>query len=294
MNPKNRFSVPCLFCGSDEVGRGEHIIPSWLIKDGIGNGPYTIFVNQSPVTKRDSTEPRPIDALPGAHAPVCAGCNNELNKNFEERGKPLVRRLLQRSDPARDLQLSTEDMTDLARWLLKVALLAGHPSAEHDDTKAKKSLPKFHMDNPKWFSWMTDGCSIPDGFSVFVSRWDQSHVNWQESPTMTIDLPHLLVDDMERPFTHHSISIADLYVTIVWHPHWPIKHQQVVEGRAIQLWPALKACDLSSLPLVSPNELVFRNNEEVVGMASDELSSLQNGPLSVERSSEPYTGIPRW
>lgn len=141
---------------------------------------------------------------------------------------------------------------------------------------------------------MTDGSGIPDGFSVFVSRWNQSHVNWQDSPPMTIDLPHLLVDDVEYPFVHHSIGIADLYVTIVWHPHWPIKHKHVIEGRAVQLWPALNKCELSSMPQVSPNELAFRNSEEVKGLSSKELTSLQKDPLSVERSVEPYTGLPRW
>lgn len=251
---------------------------------------FSVWSNQKPVLKSGSkTDPRLATALPGIHVPACTACNGKLNLYLEMPGRSVLLRVLGQENSGAPIVLSIDEMAKVARWFMKVALLAGHPSATHDQPDVTSLLPSFGSTTNDWLTWMTDGSSIPDGFSVFASRWDQSHVNWQESPTMTIDLPHLLVDDVECPFTHHSISIADQYVTIVWHPHWPIEHRQVVEGRAIQLWPALNACDLSSLPLVSPNELVFRNSEEVIGVASEELASLRKDPLSVERSLKPYT-----
>lgn len=235
------------------------------------------------MTSRATKLPRMIDSFPSAHVPVCGDCNSILNKNFEERGKPIVRRILDKNRTTKDLLLSVEDMTDLARWMLKVALLAGHPTAEHDDTKAKKRLPQFHSSELDWLKWMVTGATIPSGFSLFISRWDPKHVDCEKTSSMIIDLPHLVIDGVKYTFMHHSMSLGDLYATIVWHPHWPIENKQVIDGKAVQLWPALKEYDLGLLPLVSPNELVFRNSEEVRGVSNDDLISLQRDPLSVAR-----------
>ena len=85
-----RFAGLCVLCMSQPASRkGEHVWPSWYLRDQDrrGPGPFAWSHNGEPIVDRDGS---PITAGPvrvRLMLPVCASCNGRLEQRFESPAK---------------------------------------------------------------------------------------------------------------------------------------------------------------------------------------------------------------
>ncbi|WP_440671832.1 hypothetical protein [Clavibacter nebraskensis] len=232
------------------------------------------------------------DALLGVHVPACEECNAVLDTTIEKPAKPVVRRLLAHRDSSDELILSADECAALARWLLKVGLLSSHPAADHDHSGLQRDqdLPQLAAVRAEWLDWMRVGSAPPAGFSVFITRRNLHGEDTDPTQKQHIVLPRLVVDGQDRNFMSRSFGFVGVNVTIVWHPGWPIVHDQVNEGRAIRLWPDPDEVDFGARPQVHPKELAFWDGSlgEMV-VSNEQLEQLAQCPLSVD--SDPLSAV---
>lgn len=259
MTIKNRFpGQTCLFCSNPSVGVGEHVWPTWFIKEFSEQGLFTASHGDAVYMTRAGV-PQTSTALPSVHVPACETCNTALNKYLEESAKPVVRALLEHADSGEDLILSQSDAAALARWLLKVGLLSAHPARSYDHVGMDRDadIPQLDTVRPEWLAWMPTGDDPPEGFSVFLSRRDLSGNDPVPEIKQTVVVPHVVVDGDDLNYMVRAFGLTGMTATIVWHPGWPISHPQVANGRAVQIWPQPHEFNFGSLPTVHPKELVL-------------------------------------
>lgn len=233
--------------------------------------------------------PQTSIALPGVHVPACVACNGAMNTRLEEPAKEVVRSLLTQSDSSDDLFVSADESTTLARWLVKVGILAAHPARRFDlpAMNADPNVPMFTSVRSEWLSWMTTGAPLPAGFSVYISRrkLDGSEMVPEPENQQRIPLPDVIVDGDRLDYMQRAFGFYGVNVTIVWHPGWPIDQPQVSKGRAVQLWPKPSPFNFGSLPQVSPRELQFVDMTiSETAMTAAEFALATQTPLSPESS----------
>jgi len=205
----NRFpGKSCVLCPNPSVGVGEHVWSGWFIDEYQGQGPFTASRGGAPYTKRDKKTPVTSEALQGVHVPMCETCNALLNRTVEVPAKPVVRNLLAHGDSSACLKLSAEECADLARWLLKVGILKGHPEAVHDHVGLQRdpSFPRMTTVRPERLDWMRTGSAPPDGFSVYATRRHPRGEDGAPSDKQIIVLPNLLVDGQDLDYTSWSFG----------------------------------------------------------------------------------------
>lgn len=275
----------CVLCPNPSVGVGEHVWPSWFIREFHGQGPFTTSRAGLPYTKRDGVTPASTSALQGVHVPACEDCNAALDTMIEKPAKPVVQRLLANKDSPGELTLSVDECTVLACWLLKVGLLSAHPAAHHDHPglQRDKALPRLPTVRAEWLDWMRAGTAPPAGFSVFITRRNSRGEDTEPSLKQQIVLPRLIVDGQDCNLMSRQFGFAGVNATIVWHPGWPISHAQVNAGRAARLWPSPDEIDFGALPQVHAKELAFCDGAiGSVVVSSNQLTKLAQHPLSVD------------
>lgn len=281
----NRFpGKSCVLCPNLSVGVGEHVWSGWFIDAFQGQGPFTASRAGVPYTKRDNVTPVTHGALQGVHVPMCESCNAMLNRTIEVPAKPIVRKLLAHDDSGASLGLSADECADLARWLLKVGILKGHPDADHDHVGLQRDpgLARLPV-RPEWLDWMRTGSTPPDAFSVFATRRDLRAEAPGPSDRQIIVLPKLRVDGEDLEFTSWSFGFTGVNVTIVWHPGWPIAHPQLESGRAVRLWPEPVEIDFGALPQVHPKELTFWDDLPTSRwMTAEQFAKEAKQPLGVD------------
>ncbi len=224
------------------------MFPQWLLKEfPREDGPYTIRVDQDPVTKRDGKMPRRHQAIPRVKLPVCEPCNNELDRRFEKRAKPLIRALLAGDG---EVTFTAAEGDIVALWFVKTWLLHAHPSTVHSDPGV--THPKWDGSTVDLWSWTVSNSPPPDGLSMWVTRNDRGN-DW-DGITQHVRLPTLVVDDLEIVFRVHRLGLRNVEASLVYHPGIQIEHPLEGEGKALRLWPRAGSTpvDLAILPTVHP------------------------------------------
>jgi hypothetical protein len=256
----NRFSgQSCVLCPNESVGVGEHVWPSWFIREFHGEGPFTIEKGGVPYTKGDGT-PATYEALQSVHVPMCEVCNDRLNRLIETPAKAVIRKIIPESGTTHEWPKITAVEADaLARWFLKVCLLKSHPDAVHDSPHVQndESIGHHEQDEPAWLDWLRKGVAPPAWFSVFMTRRSVSGGESFGGEELRLELPIVSVGDKSLHYETWSAGVRGIEVSVAWHPFWPIKHPLVEEGRAVRLWPYPSAVDFSTLPEVDLSEFRF-------------------------------------
>ena len=256
----NRFpGKSCVLCLDPSSGVGEHVWPTWLIKEFHDEGPFTSEKGGTPYTKRDGVTPATSVALPGSHVPMCVECNSHLNRTIEAPAKNVIRRLIPWTAAHEWPALSAAEARSLACWFLKVGLLGAHPEVVHDRPQMDRDLDFRRNDHgePEWLEWLHAGTAPPYGFSVYVARRNVLGEHPDIGEKSRIILPHVSVEGRSLNYMSRRFGIRGLDVTIAWHPGWPILHPLVEDGRAVQLWPNPSGVDFAKLPEVHPEEFGF-------------------------------------
>ncbi|WP_445442463.1 hypothetical protein [Clavibacter sp. km1a] len=285
----NRFpNDTCVFCHKPNHGVGEHVWPSWFIAEFQEQGPHVSSHAGVPYMKRDKSTPVVMSALPGVHVPACKECNSALDANLEKPAKGIVRRLLAHKESTDKLDVSGDESSALAWWILKVGLLAMHPDASYDHSGVNKDpdRPRLSFLQAEWLGWMKDGAAPPSGFSVFLTR-RALHPEADEPARMQhILLPRLVVDGRDLNFFSKAFGFTGVNATIVWHPGLSITHAQVDARRAVRLWPDPHGFDFGALPQVHPKELAFWRDESYTDLTEVELVERSKRPLSVQSDAQ--------
>lgn len=216
---------------------------------------------------------------------MCEPCNTELNRSIEEPAKPIIRRLLPWSSTHAWPAISADESAALARWFLKIGLLAGHPQAVHDSPHVQRDedYPRFDRIEVAWQDWMRTGSAPPDDFSVYVAKRSVMGEQPWEGETQRIFLPtRVVVGDRELRYAARSFGVRGLDVTIVRHPRWPILHPLEESGRVARLWPKPAPVDFDKLPEVHPREFSFTVGFGPRIMTEAEFEAARREPLSVD------------
>lgn len=280
----NRFpNKSCVLCPNASEGVGEHVWPSWLIKEFHGQGPFTIEKGGTPYPKRDGS-PVTAEALQSVHVPMCEDCNSRLSRSIEVPAKNVIRQVMPTSDTHTWPKITAMEAEALARWFLKVGLLLTHPEAVHDSPHAQKdrAFRRQAQDEPAWLEWMRTEMPPPEWFSVFLTRQKVSGVRSWDGERLLLELPNVSVGARNLNYQTWGAGIRGIEATVVWHPHWPILHPLVEEGRAAKLWPDPSPVDLALLPEVNPGEFGFLLTGSSVHFTDEEhLRRVAQTPLQV-------------
>lgn len=243
----NRFpGKSCVLCPNVSEGVGEHVWPTWLIREFHGEGPFTVEKGGVPYAKSNGKQVT-TDALQSVHVPMCAQCNHALSASIEVPAKSVIRQVLPKSEAHTWPTISPTDSEALARWFLKVALLNAHPEAVHDSPHVQRdpAFRRLEQYEPAWLEWMRNGHAPPEGFSVFSTRQRISGGGTWDGERRLLELPSITVGATNLHYETWAAGIRGLAAAVVWHPHWSILHPLVEEGRAVRLWPRSPDCRLS-------------------------------------------------
>ncbi len=281
----NRFpGKSCALCPNPSVGVGEHVWPSWLIKEFHDEGPFTVAKGGTAYPKRNGA-PAVASALQSVHVPMCQECNVRLSRSIEEPAKTVIRKILPMSDAHSWPRISASEAESLARWFLKVALLLRHPEAVHDSPQVQRDPAYRRLDHleREWLDWMKAEVAPPPSFSVFLNRRTIKGDPPWEGDELRLYLPDVTVGSKDLHYQTWGAGIRGLDATVVWHPHWPILHPLVEEGRAVRVWPDPTPVDLATLPEVHLSEFkFFPGGGSVLFRDVDEMhESVEKQPLQV-------------
>lgn len=280
----NRFpGKPCVLCPNPSEGVGEHVWPSWFIKEFHDEGPFTIVKGGTPYPKRGG-KPATTDALQSVHVPMCGACNRRLSRSTEMPAKGVIRQIMPRTDTHTWPTITATEAEALARWFLKVGLLNSHPEAVHDSPQVQKdgAFRRHDQDEPAWLEWMRAGTAPPEGFSVFLTRQRTSGQQSWDGERLQLELPSVSVGATNLHYHTWVAGIRGLAATVVWHPQWPILHPLVEVGRAVKLWPDPLTVNFATLPEVHPDEFRFLLTGDSVHFTDDEhLRRVAQTPLQV-------------
>jgi hypothetical protein len=243
----------CAICRAYPSSRkGEHVLPLWLKSElwPQKKGEYRSWVRGEPVMNRYD-QPREDDSW-SINLPVCKGCNNVLNQNFELCAQRPVRALMVQDG---NVVLSGDDAMVVARWFLKTWLLWAHPAA-------RMSVPDIAP--PRWdgvtddlYTWMVTDQRPPAGLSIWATKRGKEEP--EAGATRYIPLPTVVADGRRIEFRVKRASLRWLDVSLVYHPGWEIDHPLETEGRALRLWPraADTEADFAALPAIHARDTVW-------------------------------------
>lgn len=250
--PSSRSQAMCVLCRTSPSSRkGEHVVPSWLVRLLFPDDPggYSVSVNGIEQTNRRG-DPRRSVAVSRFQLPVCEACNAVLAARFEiESTREAVATLFGVGDPGRCLNSSESRVA--AEWLLKTALLLAHESTENSDPGwvpfpyAWQSAPDAVWD------WLRNGDPPPDGLSLWIARTSRTDVGDRGRVGDRFLLPTVVVEGGagETHFLDNSPGISDLSLNLVYHPLWEITHPFLESGECLRLWPVSpSAIDVLALP----------------------------------------------
>lgn len=254
----------CVLCRSGvSSSGGEHVLPRWLLKEWPDHsGPFTVYVNEEPVRKRDGQVREHASAV-RFKLPMCPACNGILNKRFETAAKPLIRRIVPMvsEQTEGEVVLTPSEVKVVARWFVKTWLLLAHPAMEssHQGFKRKPWDPY----QPHLYEWMTSGAEMPAGLSAWLMKVDRELPRATE--TRHVPLPTVVADGETIPFQAASSGLGSLEVSVVYHPGWAIEHPLVSEGRAARLWPppTSQQVDVGAMPLTRSGEMAWLKGSTV-------------------------------
>lgn len=280
----NRFpEKSCVLCPKPSEGVGEHVWPTWFIREFHGEGPFTIEKGGTPQSKPDGT-PITAGALHSVHVPMCQECNSRLSRSIEVPAKTVIRKIMPKSGSHTWPEINATEGGVLARWFMKVGLLKTHPEAVHDSPQVQNdpAFRRHEQDEPGWLEWMRTGIAPPTCFSVFLTRQSVSARQPWDGERLLLELPNVSVGAKNLHYQTWAAGIRGIAATIVWHPYWPILHPLVDEGRAVKLWPDPSPVNLALMPEVHPNELQFMLTGESLHFTDDDhLRRVAQTPLQV-------------
>lgn len=225
----------CVLChGRPSTRKGEHVWPLWYLRSSLHRGgPYPWELSGRPIVRRDGEPLAPVE-MARVKLPVCAACNNILERRFERAGAPLIRALF--SDP--DLVVeSAADVEVIALWLVKTWLLLSHPAVHYseplinelDIIRHTQALPQ------ECYEWLVNGNDPPEGLSLWACK---SASDDGDGTRPILALPVVHAGDAVVRFQAHEVTLHGLTIALVYHPGWPLHHPAETAGRALRLWPS--------------------------------------------------------
>lgn len=261
--------IPCIFCGHPSSRRGEHVIPQGVLKRLFPpfDGPYTTYIGANEVRKD-------ID-FSRAKVPCCDnsghGCNDKLNRRFEEPFQDLVKRFgadAYRARPGhQEVAISAADRRGLGLWFLKTTLLFAHPERRDWCSHVNFDFKSLRYAPPTAWRWMVDDSSEPEDIHLWVTT-----SKWIETDEATF-APLVMWRDPLLGCVQQRIvdfGLGGLYFTLLFHPGAWIDRQP---NAGVQLWPPLEGdvtwADLAerserldSNSRASTNRLIFRDDSD--------------------------------
>ncbi|MEI2655498.1 MAG: hypothetical protein V9G12_25735 [Microthrixaceae bacterium] len=258
---------PCVLCGEDATGLGEHVVPKWLLKHWLGQGPFTSHVNGEVVLNRVD-EPHTDNHLPPVLLPMCseedrpgASCNGWLNRKYEQPAKGLIRSTLSGQG-----QLTGDEVPRFTAWWAKTLLLVFHPLAE--STVDGIELDGWDIPDAFYREWRASE-RIPDDVSVWLAvvnpamrRGRRSRLGQPEC----VSLPTTVRADGSGGrcragtigFASGSKGTAYPVAQVAVHPLVDITHPFESRGLAVRIWPespaSLNVGRLARLDAVGANQ----------------------------------------
>ena len=219
----------CFLCGAQpSTPTGEHVWPQWLLKEfPVSDGPYVTEKNGHAVLNREGV-PRRNAVFPRVFLPCCTSCNGELDRRFEKRAKPVMRRILGTSD----VQLAPEETQVAAEWFVKTALFLSHHKVRHTDPGIR---PHVWSPAPPTdiYRWTVTGEPPPLSLSLWIGwRPDSPHLR-----KVAMQLPRVHADGRDHVFQVAQHGLRFLSITLLYHPGWPVEHPHERTGEVIRLWP---------------------------------------------------------
>ncbi|MCT9079337.1 hypothetical protein [Streptomyces fulvoviolaceus] len=243
----------CVFCGAPVPGKGEHVLPTWLLRRSDGQGPFTIEIDRQPVPKHNGKTER--QQLARVLLPVCGGdspsdCNGWLNDTFEQPAKRHVNDILD------SLQVITGQNVDaVAQWAVKTLLLSNHPKAVNTELRkrprrswvfpdgmlpAMRSTGKIPDDLSLWAAVVN-----PDAPPVALPSFETTvlpRVTWENGAGGTGSSTMLGFATSDPIGTTIAFQLA-------FHPLTDIEHPLEEVGLVTRLWPNPPArLDFQTLP----------------------------------------------
>ncbi|MFF4588019.1 hypothetical protein [Streptomyces sp. NPDC001388] len=247
------MSKTCVFCGAPAPGKGEHVLPTWLLRRSDGQGPFTIEINRQPVPKHNGQIER--QQLARVLLPVCGGgspsdCNGWLNDTFELPAKRHVNDILD------SLQVITgQDVVAVARWAVKTLLLSNHPEAVNSELR-KRSRRSWEF-SQGMLSTMRSTGDLPDDLSLWAAVVSPDAPPVILPPFETTFLPRVTSDNGAGgagSSTMLGFATSDpvgstVAFQLAFHPLTDIEHPLEEAGLVTRLWPNPPArLDLGALP----------------------------------------------
>lgn len=253
-HPEHMFDgEQCIFGDGRSSTMGEHVRPRWLAKRWSSDDEYTAYENGQPVLDRDGN-PRTTNHIPPILVPMCdgpSGCNGWLNKTYEIKGKPAVRKALE------DLSaLDAAETEAFSKWWVKTLLLYLHPSA-------RSSLPdapqiSWTLPDSLYLGWRSTG-ALPDDLSLWISLYDPHGSGGAELP----GLSRLWLNTTSSvdgrggrgEATLHGIDLSDgrlALLLLAYHPLMNLQNPFEAAGLSTRLWPSSpNGFEVGALPVLS-------------------------------------------
>lgn len=204
------------------------------------------------------------------------GCNNKLERRFEDSAKPIVRGIWQGR-----LVMNAADANDFALWVLKTWLLMTHPATEISDPACGDAITHWDIGEvpEDIYGWTVDGGQPPDGLTVWLARGEIT-------ADTRIWLPTVVADGRTTRFQSfpHGLDFLDagfLDVHLVYHPGWAIDHPLERTGQAVKLWPrdASAPIDLAAIPVSTEGQVSWGEGPSLV-FDDGAYTGIERDPLS--------------
>lgn len=275
----------CVFCRAKPSSpSGEHALPSHFIEEFFPDvdergevEQYSLEIGGQPELSRDGSKWTQAN-FPRVKLPCCDGCNNKLNKRFEQPVKEIIHRLF--GDGSTDL--TSNEMCRAGLWLLKTCLLLVHPEARQN---ARNWIPL-----PRWnlttipsdiYSWMVNNQPPPVGLSVWISHVRDPEPG--EFPSQQVQLPTVVADGGSTQFQGNRCAILFLGIDLVYHPGWAIEHPLEADGWAVRMWPCSgsSTVNIAGLPAVSRRAIAWATPGAEVHFAPGMYDEVNLPPLTV-------------
>lgn len=254
-------AAPCAICGVQPAERqGEHVWPKWQLKlrdlDGPPTEPWRS--NGNLIRNRHGLPVHP-DRRQRILLPVCRGCNQTMNKRFEEPARALLTRLISSHWSG---AATSDEWKTVGRWFAKTLSLLGNPRARYDEVLIHEKAARFGWGHPD-YSWLHDADGItPEGLSLYVFRTEDRE-RGQAQHRMPVPA-RVVQDDGHVEDFHLLIHVEDgLCATLLNHPGWAVEHPLVEAGSAWELLHGApgNGATLDTLPALPWNTIIWTGRE---------------------------------